>query len=257
MARRIGPLAAEITQGEGRKFTAPIVLVHGLWSTHRVWRRFVGFLGHRGWTTIAVDLRGRDGGPPASGVQQHLDDLRAVLATLEAPPVVVGHDLGGLLALHLTEARAIVALSPLLPSSLATSPPPALQKAGSMLERWRGQLLRAPGGSWRRDYPDGQQAREPATVVRDLITQTRMPPALPAEVPGLVLAGERDRIVGAETAGELAAAVGAEYEVCADAGHAMLTDAGWEERVSTVHRWLIRKLGAPLLALYEEAMNPE
>jgi alpha-beta hydrolase superfamily lysophospholipase len=84
-----------------------------------------------------------------------------------------------------------------------------------------------------------------------------MPPALPADVPGLLLAGDRDRVVDSAAAAKLAAAAGADLHLCAESGHAMLTDSGWEERVSTVHRWLIRKLGAPLLALYEEAMNPE
>jgi hypothetical protein len=76
-------------------------------------------------------------------------------------------------------------------------------------------------------------------------------------VPGLVVAGARDRVVDSDSTGKLASAVGADFEVCAGVGHAILTDSGWEDRVSTVHRWLIRKLGAPLLALYDEAMNPE
>jgi pimeloyl-ACP methyl ester carboxylesterase len=257
MARRVGPLTAETVQGEGAKFTAPLLLVHGLWSDARIWRRFVGFLSHRGWTCTAVNLRGRDGSPPVSSGEQHLDDLRQVVAALAVPPVVVGHDLGGLLALHLSGARAVVALAPLVPLPLARIPAPALQRAGSVLSRWRGQPLTAPRGAWRGEYVGEPSAREPAVVVRDLMAKPWMPPALPADVPGLVLGGERDRVVDSESAGRLAGAVGAEFQLCAAAGHAMLTDTGWEERVSTVHRWLIRTLGAPLLALYEEAMNPE
>jgi pimeloyl-ACP methyl ester carboxylesterase len=258
MHRRIGRLTAEVMQGEGGgKFTASLVLLHGLWGDARVWRPFVGFLGHRGWTATAVNLRGRAGSEPASGIEQHLSDLRQAVATLDAPPVVVGHDLGGLLALHLTEARAIVALAPLVPLPLSTTPLPALQRAGSMLERWRGQPLRAPRGAWRGDYVEDPSIRESVDVVRDLTTKPWMPPALPAEVPGLVLAGGQDRVVDPDSVGKLAVAIGAELELCSAAGHAMLSDSGWEERVSLVHRWLIRKLGAPLLAFYEEAMNPE
>ena len=256
MQRRAGPLTAEIIQGEGGKFTAPLILVHGLWSDARVWRRCIGFLAHRGWTSIAVNLRGHDGSPPATGVEQHLSDLEQVVATLEARPVVVGHDLGGLLALHLTDVRAVVALAPLVPLPLATSATPALQRAGSALSRWRGQPLAPPRGAWRGEYAE-EHVLEPAAVVRDLTGKPWMPPALPADLPALVLAGDRDRVVGSDAAAKLADAVGAEVHFCAGTGHAMLTDSGWEERVSTVHRWLIRKLGAPLLALYEEAMNPE
>lgn len=257
MGRRVGPLAAEVIQGEGGgKFTASLMLVHGLWSDAYVWRRFVGFLGHRGWTSIAVHLRGRAAGGPASGVAQHLDDLRTVVAELEAPPVVVGHDLGGLLALHLTGARAIVALAPLVPLPLVASPAPALQRAGSAFARWRGRPLGPPRGAWRGDYPTETMVREPANVIRDVLGKAWLPPALPPDVPALVLASEQDRVVPSESAAQLAAVVGADFELCAG-GHAMLTNTGWEERVATVHRWLIQKLGAPLLAFYEEAMNPE
>jgi pimeloyl-ACP methyl ester carboxylesterase len=257
MARRVGPLTAETVQGEGAKFTAPLLLVHGLWSDARIWRRFVGFLSHRGWTCIAVNLRGRDGSPPVASVAEHLDDLKQVMAALEAPPVVVGHDLGGLLALHLSGARAVVALAPLVPLPLAPTPAPALRRAGNVLSRWRGQPLTPPRGSWRDDYVAQPSAREPSIVVRELMAKPWMPAALPADVPGLVLGRERDRIVDPELAAKLAVAAGAEFQLCAGDSHAMMTDAGWEERVSIVHRWLIRTLGAPLLALYEEAMNPE
>lgn len=257
MARRVGPLTAETIQGEGAKFTAPLLLVHGLWSDARLWRRFVGFLSHRGWTCIAVNLRGRDGSPPVASLEQHLDDLKQVLATLESPPVVVGHDLGGLLALHMSGARAVVALAPLVPLPLAPTPAPALQRAGNVLTRWQGKPLTVPRAAWRGEYIAEPSAREPADVVRDLSTKPWMPPPLPAEVPGLVLAGKRDRVVDSELAAKLAGAVGAEFQLFDGAAHAMVADTGWEERVSMTHRWLIRTLGAPLLALYEEAMNPE
>ena len=28
---------------------------------------------------------------------------------------------------------------------------------------------------------------------------------------------------------------------------------GWDENVAAIHRWIVQRLGAPLLALYEEA----
>jgi pimeloyl-ACP methyl ester carboxylesterase len=206
---------------------------------------------------MAVNLRGRAGSPAVSGVAQHVDDLKQVVAALDAPPVVVGHDLGALLALHLTGARAIVALAPLVPLPLAPSPTPGLHRAGSVLARWRGRPLAPPRGAWRGEYPQERVIREDPVVLHDLTAKAWMPSSLPADVPALVLAGDQDRVVDSPLAEKLAGAVGAEFQLCAGAGHAMVTDTRWEERVSTVHRWLIRKLGAPLLALYEEAMNPE
>jgi len=37
------------------------------------------------------------------------------------------------------------------------------------------------------------------------------------------------------------------------AGHWLLGDAGWQPAVSLVHRWLVQRLGEPLLETYAEA----
>src|SRR4029453_18774510 len=106
---RFGPLDAEVTRPETDKFTAPLVLVHGLWDRAAVWRRFAGYLAHRGWQCIALVRRGE-----VSDVATHVSDLRTAIAAVDAPPVIVGHDFGALLALHCGDvARAVVALAPL------------------------------------------------------------------------------------------------------------------------------------------------
>jgi len=32
-------------------------------------------------------------------------------------------------------------------------------------------------------------------------------------------------------------------------------DSGWEQRVSSVHRWIVHTLGKPLLALFDESLE--
>src|SRR6516164_11408280 len=107
-ASHVGPLLAEIIAPESEKFTAPLVLVHGLWDSPAVWRRWAGYLAHYGWRCVAVARR-----EIAGGIDAHVRDLRAAIAALAVPPVIVGHDLGALLALKCTDAaRAVVALGP-------------------------------------------------------------------------------------------------------------------------------------------------
>jgi hypothetical protein len=52
----------------------------------------------------------------------------------------------------------------------------------------------------------------------------------------------------------LTQALGADERVIEDAGHWILAGPSWQRTVDVVHRWLVQRLGAPLLELYPEAM---
>ncbi|MFI6299250.1 alpha/beta fold hydrolase [Nonomuraea sp. NPDC050790] len=87
------PLALRDQGGDGR----PVLLLHGLGGTLEAWDALDLGPGHR---TVALDLRGhgRSGDGPWEW-ESVLDDLEAVVKHLGlADPVVVGHSLGGMLA---------------------------------------------------------------------------------------------------------------------------------------------------------------
>ena len=98
------------------------VFIHGMWGTPDVWRNWRPFLEARGWQTIAPVLRHHDApplAPPAGLGTTSLGDYVADLDThdrgLPEKPVVIGHSMGGLLALLLCArglARAGVLLTP-------------------------------------------------------------------------------------------------------------------------------------------------
>jgi predicted alpha/beta hydrolase family esterase len=248
---RFGPLLAEVTVPVSEKFTAPMLLLHGLWERAPAWRRFAGYLAHRGWHCIALERRAG-----AGEVAVHVADLRAAIATLDAAPVIVGHDLGANLALSCADvARAAIALAPLVGPPL-TPPPAALQHAGTWLARRRGAPLRAPRGDWRRAYPIREYA-EPAALVRQVLDGNPPLGAAQSPAPRAVLAMENDVVVTASAVQALARHVGAEFQTARGVGHAVLSSPAWEATVAAVHRWIVQRLGVDLLALYEEAMNPE
>jgi pimeloyl-ACP methyl ester carboxylesterase len=243
--RRVGPLAAEIISPESDRFTAPLLLVHGLWERTPMWRRSASYLAHRGWRCIAVERRAE-----IADLAAHVADLRAAIAALEAPPVVLGHDLGALLAMHCADsARAAVAVAPLVGT------PAALQHAGSWLARRRGSALRAPRGRWRDAYPPGG-ATEPAALIRQILggEPALAPPTGPA--PRAVFAMQDDAVTPVAGAEAFARQCSAELHFL-PSGHAAFSGPGWETTVAAVHRWIIQRLGVDLLALYEEAMQPE
>ncbi len=262
MQRRIGQVTIESIVAEAPKFTAPMLLVHGLWCAAPVWRKFMGYLAHRGWTCHALNLRGRRGGTSEPALAHlrfadYRDDVRQVIDACEAQPVLVGHDLGGLLALTCATSavRAIVAVAPLLPRSIAAvpvTPPSALR---SYLAVLRTRPLRAPRGKLAAAYfgggPPGGTFADSGSVVRELASRG-FPVPQPCAVPALVLAGERDPFCPPSAAATLAHHCRARVLIVPGAGHAMPWERGWEQRVSDVHRWLVRTLGEALLALPDE-----
>ena len=105
-----------VRRGDG----PPIVFVHGMGTSAATWERCSALLADR-FTTIAVDLLGHGESPllddPAEYLRDRaLADLDDVLADLDEPAVLVGHSLGGYLALaHAATrpgaVRAIVVLN--------------------------------------------------------------------------------------------------------------------------------------------------
>ena len=94
------PLAVE-TRGS---VNAPAVLfAHGFGQSRHAWARAAEELALHGWRTVTFDARGHgDSGRPADGryaLEQFVDDLLIVARSLEAPPVLVGASMGGLLGL--------------------------------------------------------------------------------------------------------------------------------------------------------------
>lgn len=245
MAQTLGPLTAEFGRPESTKFTAPLVLVHGLWDEPGSWRRFTGFLSHRGWSCVAVGWPDRT---RSASLAERETMLRQALDALADRPVVLGHGMGGLLALRTADAsRAAIALAPIVPGS---STPVA--RAGTWLQRLRGASL-SPGRTLASSYPAARHAEDPA-LLRALADGPAASTASGASTAklALVVAGADDPVTRPESVRSFASAIGASTEVIAGA-HALHIDDGWEVTAGLVHRWLVVSLGEDLLALYEEA----
>ena len=94
-----------VTRGSG----APIVFLHGMGTSAATWNRCMELLDDR-FTVVAPDLLGHGDSPvledPAEYTRDRtLVDVDDILAGLDAPPVLVGHSLGGYLALAYAATR--------------------------------------------------------------------------------------------------------------------------------------------------------
>ncbi|MEZ5225238.1 MAG: alpha/beta fold hydrolase [Acidimicrobiales bacterium] len=91
----------------------PIVLLHGIGSSSATWATGMSLLQDR-YTVAAIDLMGHGASPvpddPAEYTRDRaLDDIDELLATFDEPAVLVGHSLGGYLALAHAATRPGVA----------------------------------------------------------------------------------------------------------------------------------------------------
>jgi pimeloyl-ACP methyl ester carboxylesterase len=253
-------LTDETVPAEGARYAASLVLLPGLWSGRDAWRGFATYLAHRGWECRVLDLRG------TGGFAARAAALGEYLGGLSGPVVLLGHDAGASLALAAAgEARgrvaAVVLLAPLVPGSpgvrALTLEPRALVRIAL------GRTVRPPGEraaalAWG-DLPPSVRAAaalrlgpDDAALVRDLL-RARVP-LHAAPVPALLVAGDRDPLLDPAAAAAIARTLTADVHVLPDAGHAILAGPAWQRAVGVVHRWIVQRLGAPLLETYAEAM---
>lgn len=77
------------------------ILIHGSGGDHRVW----ALLGARLDGAVALDLPGRPAGEPGTHVSEVAASCAALVGTVEGPRVLVGHSLGGAVALEIALMR--------------------------------------------------------------------------------------------------------------------------------------------------------
>lgn len=104
----------------------PVVLIHGAWFHQSSWEHWSERFTARGYAVHVLGWPGEAGSAaegrrrPGPGRDLSLEALiahhEAVIRTLDSPPVLIGHSLGGLIVQHLFSiglGRAAVALSPM------------------------------------------------------------------------------------------------------------------------------------------------
>lgn len=123
METTLGRFPAQAEVPEPLKFAWPIVVLPELFTTPRHLATMVGYFATIGWEVYAPDLRaviGQGDSPPVEKIDfAKLVDLASeAIAALGREAIIVGHGVGGLLALKLAEQpgiKASVAIAPLAP----------------------------------------------------------------------------------------------------------------------------------------------
>jgi pimeloyl-ACP methyl ester carboxylesterase len=263
----LGRLSARVERPEPLKFAWPIVLLPEMFTTADHLAVVVGYMATIGWEVYAPNLRaaaGHDATPELG--QIGFSDLVLLageaLDTLDRPAIVVGHGLGGLVALKLAESRPIkaaVALAPWLPGF-----PNRLVSGWSRLPALLlRRPLRPPAGRTLFEFIlDVEPFQRPAMVKalvpdapgagREVISGRLSFSAHQDLPPRLVIAGEADTFAPVAKVKRWAESIGAASVVAKGRGHWLIGGRGLERTIGEAHRFLVRSLGQELLLLFPE-----
>lgn len=246
-----------------------------MWGTPDVWRNWRAFAEARGWRTDAPALRHHDAPPlsppPALGTTSLLDyvaDLEAFLKTLPEKPVVVGHSMGGLIALILCargQARAGVLLTPAPPASVIALRPSNLLAFLRIQTTWgwwrkphRPTLAEALSHTFNTTDPRDGATLHAAFVHESgrALLEIGLPwldgaraatvDAKAVRVPLLFVAAQKDKLTPpgvVRRAAQRFAAVSS-YREYPDQGHWVPGQPGWERIAADALAWLDATLAA-------------
>lgn len=99
---------------ERRSRRKPLLFVHGELGGSWVWERYLGYFAGRGWEGHALNLRNhhwsQTADPAELSFEMFVEDVASVMARLGSGVVVVGHGMGGLLALKAAERQPLAGL---------------------------------------------------------------------------------------------------------------------------------------------------
>jgi non-heme chloroperoxidase len=238
---------------------APVLCLHGLFAGAWVFERLLPLLAARGHPASALSFRGHPPLPamPNLGkvsIEEYLDDAIGAARSLDRP-IVVGHSLGGLVALMLAAGgrdlvRAAVLVSPAPPRGITVL-------SRLLLERmWRyvpEMLLSRPFLPIADDLDalvlnqvaererDGIRARmvaDSGRAARQAALGVIAVPAATVRIPMLVTASEHDRFIPPGVAAKVAARYGAALHLARGHAHFIFAEPGWEAQAAVMLDWI-------------------
>jgi pimeloyl-ACP methyl ester carboxylesterase len=217
---------------ERRSRRKPLLFVHGELAGSWLWERYLGYFAGRGWEGHALNLQNhfwsRTADPTELSFDTYTEDVVAALERLGPGTVVVGHGMGGLLALKAGERMgmaALVLLSSDLPRDLRVP-------ARSHELREIPDVYGKASIGWatlpeklQRDHRDltmddvlriqhllGQKPHESGAARRQVLQGVSVDRRSLANIPKLVIGAGLDRTVPEEASERLAEWLGADYE---------------------------------------------
>lgn len=258
----IGRFTAQIERPATIKFAWPILLVPELFTTRVHLAALIGYLATSGWEVYAPEFRAAAGrGGTATLGRLDVRGLSALveeaIVAIGRDVIVVGHGLGGLIALAIAEhprVRAAIALAPAPPGF----PSPLLIRAATLFALLRRSPLKPPAGRVLSDFLADADSFQRPGLIKALVPDAgrislaaargRIRLARFAEAaPRLIVVGDSDPFAPVQRVRELAGEIGARLVTLPGRGHWIIGGRAIERASAEIERFLLRTLGEELL----------
>lgn len=240
-------------QGVVAKDVPPLLFVHGAFTGAWCWvENFMPWFAMEGFTCLAVSLRGHgaSGGRErlhGFGIDDFVEDVASAVEEAGAPPVLVGHSMGGFVCMRYAEARPAAGLI-----LMASVPPLGLAGPGLAMAGADPLLAFEVGGvqagvpsmmsleGFRRalfseHYPEELTARhgsqmgpESTRAVTEMHGLVRPRSARIAKtLPVAVIGGAEDQLIRPAFVRSTGRAFGVTAEILPRLAHALMLDTDW------------------------------
>jgi pimeloyl-ACP methyl ester carboxylesterase len=247
-----------------------IMMIHGMWGGGWYWENYRKFFEEKGYSCLTPTLRFHDMDPketpdPRLGTTSLLDyaeDLEKEIGKLDAPPILMGHSMGGLLAQILGSrglARSLVLLTTASPHGIMALRPSVIRSFWSGFRRygfWKKpmrqtfneavySMLHLLTAEEQKEifarfvYESGRAACEIGFWLFDSRRAAKVDESK-VTCPVLVIAGARDRITPVSIVRKVADKYRgvSTYKEFANHAHWVVGEPGWQEIAEYILNWL-------------------
>ncbi|MCL1825394.1 MAG: lysophospholipase [Betaproteobacteria bacterium] len=248
--------------GAAHRHRMPLLFVHGAYAGAWCWEEhFLPWFAQRGWAAYAVSLGGHGNSPGHDNldhlsIDHYVADVAEAVAILPAPPILIGHSMGGMVIqkyLERAAAPAVVLMASVPPQGLIYSALGLLFTAPHLLT----DLNRIMGGGepsadslqqilfhqpiaveklrryWKLFQPESLRA------IWDMTCYSLPDTSRVYRAPMLVLGAQHDRLISPGQVQMTANAYGTHPEIFLNMGHAMMLEHGWETVAARIDEWLV------------------
>lgn len=246
---------------EGAARGRPLLFVHGAYTGAWCWdEHFLPFFARHGFDAHAVSLSGHGESEGRESLDRlrladYVDDVAQAVSGLSAPPILIGHSMGGLVVQKYLERATVpgaVLLCAVPPHGLAPSALNMLMQRPGLLLTLNAILAgREPALDHVREALFHQPVDD-ATLTRYVqrcqpesvraiwdMTAFDLPRARRVRrVPMLILGAEHDRLIPPAEVEATGRAYGTPAEILPGLGHALMLERDWERPARRILEWL-------------------
>jgi pimeloyl-ACP methyl ester carboxylesterase len=250
-------------KGQGK--STSLIFLHGAWHGAWCWEEhFLDYFAGQGFCSIAFSLRGHGRSESKSDLrwtrlEEYVEDLLSVTQSLESPPVIIAHSMGGYILLKYLEkytAKAAVIAAPVPPryiwkvlGRLALERPLTTLKAFSSLS-----LLPLIGSeelckkSFFSEDLNQDKLKLYFSKMQDASFRSFMdvlffavPPKRKLPIPAVIFGAEKDGFFGPEIISHLARDYQTDFDILPQVAHDFMLEDNWELAAGRILGWIMRQ----------------